>query len=121
MRIIAGLAAISGLAAVALGAFAAHGLTDPQAKAWAETGFQQHAFHTLACFAALWLNQQGARSARFAPAFFLAGILLFSGALYALALGAPRDMAIAAPIGGVSFMLGWLTLAAAAFSMRSES
>lgn len=121
MKITAGLAAFSGLSAVALGAFAAHGLTDPQAKAWAATAFQQHAFHTLACFVALWLGRQGAPWARFAPAFFLVGIVLFSGALYALALGAPRGLAIAAPFGGVSFMLGWLVLTAAAFSMRSPS
>ena len=121
MKITATLAAISGFAAVALGAFAAHGMSDPQAKAWAETAFQQHAFHTIGCFAALWLSQQGARLARFAPLFFLVGIVLFCGALYGLALGAPRALAIAAPIGGVSFMAGWLVMAASALSMRSPS
>ena len=120
MRLTAGLAAVSGLLAVALGAFAAHGMADPQAKAWAATAFQQHAFHTLACFAALWLRQQGANSARFAPALFIIGIALFCGTLYALALGAPRELAMYAPIGGVSFMLGWILLAAGAFTLRSK-
>jgi uncharacterized membrane protein YgdD (TMEM256/DUF423 family) len=120
MRITATLAALSGLAATALGAFAAHGLSDPQAKAWSETAFEQQGLHTMACFAALWLSQQEARLARFAPAFFLVGIALFCGALYALAFGAPKEIAIAAPIGGVSFMLGWCVLAAAALSLRGR-
>lgn len=120
MRITATLAALSGLAATALGTFAAHGLSDPQAKAWSETAFEQQGLHTMACFAALWLSQQEARLARFAPAFFLVGIALFCGALYALAFGAPKEIAIAAPIGGVSFMLGWCVLAAAALSLRGR-
>jgi uncharacterized membrane protein YgdD (TMEM256/DUF423 family) len=104
------LASISGLLAVALGAFAAHGLTEPQAKAWAATAFDQHAFHTIACFAAAMVAQAGGRAARFSPALFLLGIVLFCGSLYALALGAPRALAVAAPIGGVCFMAGWLAL-----------
>lgn len=117
MKLTATLAALSGLAGTALGAFAAHGLTDPEAKAWSETAFAQQSLHTMACFAALWLAQQDARLARFAPAFFLAGIALFCGALYALAFGAPREIAFAAPIGGVSFMLGWIVLAVSALSL----
>ncbi len=109
------LASASGFLAVALGAFAAHGLVDDQAKAWAATAFDQHAFHTLACFAAVMVAQAGGRAARVAPWFFLAGVLLFCGSLYALAMGAPRALAVAAPLGGVSFMAGWLALALGAW------
>jgi uncharacterized membrane protein YgdD (TMEM256/DUF423 family) len=43
----------------------------------------------------------------------LAGIVLFSGSLYALALGAPKGLGALAPFGGISLMLGWLALAVA--------
>jgi uncharacterized membrane protein YgdD (TMEM256/DUF423 family) len=41
----------------------------------------------------------------------LAGIVLFSGSLYALALGAPKWFGLVAPLGGIAFILGWLALA----------
>ena len=41
----------------------------------------------------------------------VAGILLFSGSLYALALGAPKGLGIATPVGGLSFILGWIAFA----------
>ena len=43
--------------------------------------------------------------------FFLAGIILFSGSLYALALGGPRAFGPLTPLGGLSFMIGWVLLA----------
>jgi len=60
--------------------------------------------------------------ARFAPAWFLAGTLLFCGSLYALAFGAPRIVGIVTPFGGLAFMAGWAVLAwAAATSPRTEA
>ncbi|HEY0435744.1 MAG TPA: DUF423 domain-containing protein, partial [Phenylobacterium sp.] len=56
----------------------------------------------------------GAPRARFAPAFFLAGVLLFSGSLYAMALGAPRWLGAVTPVGGLGFLAGWAVLAWAA-------
>ncbi len=47
-----------------------------------------------------------------------AGIVLFSGSLYALALGAPRPVAWVTPIGGVAFLGGWALLAVAALRGR---
>jgi uncharacterized membrane protein YgdD (TMEM256/DUF423 family) len=58
--------------------------------------------------------QIGARRARFAPAFFLSGVVLFSGSLYALALGAPRIVGAITPFGGLLFLAGWAILAWAA-------
>jgi uncharacterized membrane protein YgdD (TMEM256/DUF423 family) len=50
---------------------------------------------------------------RAAGALHLAGIVLFSGGLYALALGAPKWLGAVTPFGGVAFILGWLAFAAA--------
>ena len=50
---------------------------------------------------------------RAAGLLLLAGIVLFSGSLYALALGAPRGVGIVTPLGGLAFLLGWLALALA--------
>ena len=108
------LAALSGFLAVVMGAFAAHGVTDPQAKEWLRTGASYEFMHAMACLACATFMQVGARRARFAPAFFLSGSVLFSGSLYAMALGAPRVVAIATPIGGLLFLIGWGVLAWAA-------
>lgn len=108
------LAALGGLIAVAFGAFAAHGITEPKAQAWLRTGALYGFMHSLATFACAACMQMGARRARFAPAFFLSGVLLFSGSLYAMALGAPRWLGMVTPVGGLLFMIGWAVLAWAA-------
>lgn len=113
-----GLICLSGFLAVAIGAFGAHGITSPQAKAWVETGASQHMAHSLALFACVWLQSQGFSKARLAVPLFGLGILLFAGSLYALALGAPRAIAMAAPLGGLGFLGGWLVLAWACFSRK---
>jgi uncharacterized membrane protein YgdD (TMEM256/DUF423 family) len=111
------LAAISGFAAVAFGAFAAHGLTDAKAQEVMRTGSVYEFMHALATLACLALMQAGAARARFAPAFFLSGTVLFSGSLYALALGAPRMVGIVTPFGGLAFLAGWAVLAWAALQV----
>ncbi len=116
-----GLICLSGFVAVAIGAFGAHGLTSPQAKAWVETGSDQHMAHTLALFACVWLQTQGYPKARFAVPFFSFGIVLFAGSLYALALAAPRAVAMAAPLGGLCLLAGWLLLAWACFSRKEHT
>ncbi|MDB5433469.1 MAG: hypothetical protein JWP35_4585 [Caulobacter sp.] len=104
------LGAISGLLSVAIGAFATHGVHDPKAAELLKTGAAYQFMHSMATFACATFMQIGARRARFAPAFFLPGIVLFSGSLYALALGAPRWIGILTPIGGLLFLLGWAVL-----------
>ena len=108
------LAAAGAFLSVAFGAFAAHGVTDPQAQELLRTGSLYGFIHCLATFASAALMQMGARRARFAPAFFLAGAVLFSGSLYAMALGAPRGLGAVTPIGGLCFLAGWAVLAWAA-------
>lgn len=108
------LAALSGFLAVGVGAFAAHGAKDPRAAELLRTGSTYGFMHTMATFASATFMQVGARRARFAPAFFLLGVLLFSGSLYALAAGAPRWVGMITPFGGLLFLAGWATLAWAA-------
>ena len=108
------LAAVSGFIAVAVGAFAAHGVTDPVAKDWLKTGASYQFMHAMATFACATFMQIGAKRARFAPAFFLSGTVLFSGSLYAMALGAPHWLGAVTPLGGLCFLTGWAILAWAA-------
>jgi len=83
------LAAVSGFVAVAVGAFAAHGVSDPKAQEWLRTGSVYGFIHTMATFACATFMQAGASRARHAPAFFLGGVVIFSGSLYAMAGGTP--------------------------------
>lgn len=105
------LGAISGFLAVAIGAFAAHGIADPQAKEWLKTGASYQFMHTMAILACATFMNVGARGARHAPALFLAGILLFSGSLYAMAMGGPRWLGAVTPVGGLLFLTGWAVMA----------
>lgn len=104
-------AAVGGFLAVAFGAFAAHGLSDPKAKEWMHTGATYAFMHVLAVFAAAFLAAQGKPRARLAPPLFLAGVAIFSGSLFAMALGAPRWFGAITPIGGTLFLAGWAVLA----------
>ncbi len=105
------LAAASGLVSVAAGAFAAHGIEDPGARELLHTGAQYEAIHALATLAAVALAGRDGRSPVLAPSLFLGGSVLFSGSLYALALGAPRWTGAITPVGGLAFMAGWVALA----------
>jgi uncharacterized membrane protein YgdD (TMEM256/DUF423 family) len=111
------LAALSGFLSVAMGAFAAHGVTDPRAKDWLHTGAEYEFMHALATFACAGLIQAGAPRGRLAPAFFLGGTVIFSGSLYAMALGGPRWLGAVTPIGGLLFLIGWAVLAWACASL----
>lgn len=111
----------SGFAAVCAGAFGAHAISDPVARDWIDTGAKYHLAHTMTIFVSLSFRNWGADVARHAPRFFLAGIVLFAGSLYAMALGAPRWFGAITPLGGVSFLIGWAVLARAGLAlMRQE-
>lgn len=115
-----GLAALSGLSAVALGAFAAHGVTTPKPVEWLHTGSLYQMTHALAVFAALALHRAGARGMGLVAGLFLGGTLLFSGSLYAMALGAPRALGAVTPLGGLAFLTGWAMLAWRAFTLPDQ-
>ena len=116
------IAAINGGLAVAAGAFGAHGLQgriDAQALQVFETAARYHMYHALAlAVAALVMRDAAAGPATTAATFFLAGILLFSGSLYLLALTGTKPLGIVTPFGGLCFLLGWGSLAFAALRLK---
>jgi uncharacterized membrane protein YgdD (TMEM256/DUF423 family) len=112
-----GAAALFGLVAVALGAFAAYGLEasgDERAVALVETGARYQMWHALAM---LGYAAHG-RASRLPLALWALGIVLFSFSLYALAFGAPRAVAFVTPAGGTAFLAGWVALVWLAFRDR---
>lgn len=111
MRFALSAAALSGFLAVAIGAFAAHGIEDPRAIDLLDTGARYQMYHALAVFAAAVLARQ--RLGSIAAWFFLGGAVLFSGSLYALAFGAPAWLGAVTPLGGLGFLAGWALLFAA--------
>ena len=115
------LAAVSGFIAVAAGAFAAHGMHDPLGQELLRTGSTYEFMHALATLACAALVATSMPRARFAPALFLVGTLLFSGSLYALAFGAPRLAGVITPIGGLCFLAGWAVLAWATATSKREA
>lgn len=113
------IAAINGFVAVAAGAFGAHGLQgrlDAHAMSIFETAARYHMYHALAIGLAALAGRVDAAStgANAAAGFFLAGIVLFSGSLYLLALTGARAVAFVTPFGGLAFLVGWVALAWAA-------
>jgi uncharacterized membrane protein YgdD (TMEM256/DUF423 family) len=113
--------AASAFIAVAAGAFGAHALRArlaPEMLAVFETGARYQMYHALAMFAAAWMVSRGAPLAVWAGWLFLAGTLLFSGSLYALALSGIRILGAVTPVGGLAFLAGWICLALAARQMR---
>jgi len=115
-----GLAALLAFASVGFGAFGAHGAADAKSAEWLRTGAEYGLIHCLACFVAALAINHGHHRAKAVPAFFLTGVLLFSGSLFAMALGAPRVLGAVAPIGGLSFLIGWAVLALAYFTPRAD-
>lgn len=117
------IAAFNGALAVGFGAFASHGLAgrlDAHALSLFETGARYHMYHALAMgLAALAMQGSAVRTARWSAAFFLAGILLFSGSLYALAVTGEAVFGFVTPLGGMSFLAGWVLLALAAWRSKA--
>jgi uncharacterized membrane protein YgdD (TMEM256/DUF423 family) len=113
------LGALLGLFGVGLGAFGAHVLKPRigmEALAVYQTGVQYHLVHALALLVVGLLPRLLSMTVhlRFAGWFFLAGVLLFSGSLYLLAVTGQRWLGAITPFGGVAFLVGWALIAAAA-------
>jgi uncharacterized membrane protein YgdD (TMEM256/DUF423 family) len=114
------LAASLLFAAVGLGAFGAHALKArlaPDMQAIWQTAVQYHAWHALGLLAVGLFTMQRPDAAGLSLAgwLFVAGIVLFSGSLYALALTGVRSLGAVTPFGGVAFLAGWLAFAWAAW------
>jgi len=119
------LAAVLGLLAVLAGTFGAHGLkghVEPDLLAIYDTGARYHMYHALALFlTALTYERRRHRAVAAAAWLFVLGIAIFSGSLYALAVTGQRWLGAITPIGGVSFMAGWVALAIGAVKSHRSS
>ena len=118
------IAAILAGLSVAGGAFASHALKDKlseRALAIFETGSKYQMYHALALLMiGLLLSRSEVASTLLNTAglAFLAGIVLFSGSLYALSLSGVKWLGAITPLGGVAFLVGWGCLAIAAWSLK---
>lgn len=109
------LGSISAFVAVGAGAFGAHALKTrlpADMLAVFDTAARYQLMHSLALLAVAWACARWPRSpARWAGWSFVAGIVLFSGSLYALTLTGARGLGAVTPLGGVAFLAGWALLA----------
>jgi uncharacterized membrane protein YgdD (TMEM256/DUF423 family) len=124
MMTFARLGAVFAGLAVMLGAFGAHLLQSRLSiddRAIFETGVRYQMYHALALFAVAFAWRVGAPPAYATVAgwAFVAGIVVFSGSLYALVLTGVRSWGAVTPIGGLAFLVGWIALALA-FVGRTE-
>ena len=107
------LGALAGLAAVGLSAWASHAAPmrlEPQRLAMLASGLQQQGWHALALLAVgLWAERRGGVLPHLAGAAFAAGMLLFCGGVYAVAIGGV-SLGSVAPVGGTLLMVGWALL-----------
>ena len=103
---------LSALLAVILGAFAAHGLRDVLSSSMLstfETGVRYQMYHALALLVLPGLSQYAdTRYLVRGGVLFCIGTLLFSGSLYLLSTLSLSVLGPVTPLGGLSFMLGWL-------------
>lgn len=117
------LGSINAFLAVALGAFGAHALKSrlaPELLTIWQTGVTYHLAHALGLLLIGVLLHQHAEGffIRWAGWLLLAGIVLFSGSLYLLAITGVRALGAITPLGGVALLGGWAALAAAMFKAR---
>jgi len=114
-RVFALAGALLAFAAVAAGAFGAHALKSrlaADALAVFETAVRYHLVHALALFVVAWASTQWpGRATQTSGWLFIAGIVLFSGSLYLLALTGQRGFGVITPVGGICLLAGWLALA----------
>jgi uncharacterized membrane protein YgdD (TMEM256/DUF423 family) len=128
------LGAVSGLLGVAAGAFGSHALRaklPPERLGQFEIAVRYQLWHALALFAVVFVGlvrfwrpaapselvaSEGGMAwpAALAGWLFVAGTVIFSGSLYALALTGKRRWGMVAPVGGTCFILGWASLVLAA-------
>jgi len=121
------LASINGFVAVALGAFGAHGLKGMMASlddgaqrlAWWETASRYHLAHALALglVAVLGARLPGVPAVQFSGWAMQAGVVLFSGSLYAMTLSGVRVLGAVTPLGGLCLLAGWAALGVAALKL----
>ena len=120
------IAAVAGFLGVAIGAFGSHGLggwlesrgLDPELiekrVGQFEIGVRYHLVHAAALLAVAALRTGSPRGRRLVVAWFVAGLILFSGSLYLLAATNTPWLGAVTPFGGIAWLVGWATLAVVA-------
>ena len=115
-------AALLGALGVVAGAFGAHGLertlSPERLEVW-KTAVAYHLLHAVALLAIALFERTTGTSMRAPTIGFVAGILLFSGSLYLLALDGPRWLGPVTPLGGLCLIGGWLALLRTASTTES--
>ncbi len=104
-------------AATVLGALGAHALSarlPPDRLRVFDTAVRYHFYHALGLLAIGLAARADSALVRWAAALIIAGIVLFSGSLYALSFGAPRGIGVVTPVGGVLLITAWVLFAAGA-------
>jgi len=112
------LGSLTGAIGVAFGAFGAHVLKDrldSEMLAIFEIGVRYQMYHALAIISASLAAGSFGSFAVVAGWIFFAGILIFSGSLYALAFTSIRTWGVVTPVGGVLLLAGWIFFAVSAF------
>jgi uncharacterized membrane protein YgdD (TMEM256/DUF423 family) len=129
-RIFLAIAAILGGLAVAAGAFASHALKEKlteRALEIFETGARYQMYHALALLLVALLCNSGLQTLPYeappptlvtAGIAFIVGVVIFSGSLYALSLTGIKWLGAITPLGGAAFLVGWGSLAVAAWSFK---
>ncbi len=113
------ISAISGFTAVAIGAFGAHGLREtltPQMLEVYKTGVLYQLIHSVVL---LTLSLNTLIKAKLPSIFFLLGIILFSFSLYLYSTSGIQLLAMITPVGGFSFLIGWLLIIYEAIKVKS--
>jgi len=110
-------AGVNGFIAVAFGAVGAHAIADAYLSGLVERASQYQLIHAAVL---LYLASQNGGFVRAARWLFALGLVLFCGALYVKGLSGWMHASQPAPTGGVSFMLGWLALAASGWKTRAR-
>jgi len=114
MKTVLSVAAISGLLAVALGAFGAHGLKaiiSPEMLEVYKTGVQYQFYHTFALLSVgILMNFNQSKALKWSATLFIIGMILFSGSLYLLAISGVKALGIITPFGGITWIAAWILL-----------
>jgi uncharacterized membrane protein YgdD (TMEM256/DUF423 family) len=120
------VAALCAFTAVAVGAFAAHGLKavlSVKELAWLDTASRYQMYHALALLAVatLQFKSVGSQWLQVSACCFVGGILLFCGSLYALAFISVKWLVYVTPFGGLLFLIGWGALFFAAVKLAENT
>ena len=119
-RLFLALGCVSAAVAVVLGAFGAHGLRArlvPDMLSTFEIGVRYQMYHALALVAVgILVPRASSSTLALAGWLFVAGTVVFSGSLYALAVTGHRWLGAVTPLGGAALIAGWLVLAWAVYA-----